>query len=364
MQGYRKAAALDPGNLDYAAAAEVARSHAVTALIQAANKARMKNDDAAERAALARAHDIDPGNAKVSIHLHELADDQLRGMIKPLYEGRTDELGAEEALEPSAGVHSFHLRADQRNVLTQVFKAWGITATVDDSIRPTQTRLDIDDASFAQAMQIVGLLTNSFYVPLDAHRALVARDTKENRLQYMRQELETVYLPGLSDEERTKVAEMTKTIFEAQQVAVEQSAGTLTVRAPAETLAAINSTLRAVMDGHSQVLLDVRIIQLAHSSARNTGANLPQTLTTYNLYAEEQQILNQNASLVQQIISSGLAAPGDTEAIIAILIASGQVTSALFSQGFAVFGGGLTLSAISDPRSLSIWPQLVGLARD
>jgi general secretion pathway protein D len=192
-------------------------------------------------------------------------------------------------------------------------------------------------------------VAHSFYVTLDAHRALTARDTPENRRQYTRQELETVYLPGLSTTELTEVGNMAKNVFEAQQAVVEQSAGTLTVRAPADTLAAINSTLRELIDGRSQVLLDVRIIELAHTNDRNIGTQLPQTLTSYNLFAEEKQILSQNASLVQQIIASGLAAPGDDEAIIAILIASGQVTSALFSQGFAVFGGGKTLSAISTP---------------
>ena len=51
--------------------------------------------------------------------------------------------------------------------------------------------------------------------------------------------------------------------------------------------------------------------------------------------------------LVQQIISSGLAAPGDTLAILGILLASGQVSSSMFSNGIALFGGGLTLSGLS-----------------
>ena len=50
---------------------------------------------------------------------------------------------------------------------------------------------------------------------------------------------------------------------------------------------------------------------------------------------------------MQQIIASGLAAPGDTLTILAILLASGQISSSLFSNGVALFGGGLTLSGIS-----------------
>src|SRR5208282_4623527 len=72
-----------------------------------------------------------------------------------------------------------------------------------------------------------------------------------------------------------------------------------------------------------------------------------QSVSAFNVYAEEQSILNANQSLVQQIVSSGLAAPGDTLAILGILLASGQVSSSLFSNGIALFGGGLTASALA-----------------
>ena len=87
-------------------------------------------------------------------------------------------------------------------------------------------------------------------------------------------------------------------------------------------------------------------------------------LRAFNVYAEEQSILNANQSLVQQIISSGLAAPGDTLAILGILLASGQVSSSLFSNGIALFGGGLTRSALSPGSLISeSQPELFRLAR-
>jgi type II secretory pathway component GspD/PulD (secretin) len=191
------------------------------------------------------------------------------------------------------------------------------------------------------------LLTQSFYVPLDAHRVLVARDTPENRQQWTRLELETIYLPGLSSAEVNDVSALAKTLFEAQQSVADATAGTLTIRAPASTLNAFNATIRELLDGRNQVLLDVRVIQLAHTGGRNTGIQPPQSVSAFNVYAEEQSILNANQSLVQQIVSSGLAAPGDTLAILGILLASGQVSSSLLTNGVALFGGGLTQSALA-----------------
>jgi hypothetical protein len=346
---YQQAATLDPTDPDYALAAEVARSHAVTALIQTAVHARMKKDTAGARVALTSALELDPTNRQVAERLRQLAGDAVRSLPEPLYSEAGNGLGDVVEIAPAAGVHSFHVRTGQRQVIQQVFKAYGIEATLDDTVRGTPVRLDLENATFSQAMRVLELLTGTFYAPIDPHRVLVAQDNEANRTKFEHQQLETIYLPGLSATELTDMTTMAKNVFSVTQVVAEQSAGTLTVRAPRETMAALNETLRELIDGRDQVMLDIRLIQIAHTSAYNTGTQLPQQLTAFNVYAEEQQILNQNASLVQQIISSGLAAPGDTEAIIAILIASGQVTSALFSNGFALFGGGLTLSAFSPP---------------
>lgn len=347
MRDYTQAARLDPGNADYRMSIEVARSHAATALIQSAAKARLIGDDASARTDLTHALELDPKNIEATQHLYELGDDVLRGQTKPLYGETGTTLGDTVALAPSPGVHSFHVHSDQLQVIRQVFQAYGITALLDDSVRNVNVRMDVDDASFDEAMRVLALATGTFYVPLDEHRALVAHDTRQLRQQYTRLEMETLYLSGLTDTELTEVDNLAKNVFSIQQTARDLAANTMTLRGPPSTLAAFNTTMRTLLDGRNQVLLDVRMIQVAHTSARNTGAQLPQTMTAFNVYAQEQSILSQNSSLVQQIISSGLAGPGDTLAILGILLASGQVSSSLFSNGLALFGGGLTESGLS-----------------
>ena len=354
MHDYEQAAALDPGNQDYAIAAQVARSHAVTALIQSAAKARLRGDSGAARAALQQAVELDPKNPEVAEHLQELAGDAATEP-KSIYADAASTLAEAPVLAPVAGLHSFHQRTDARQMIESVFRAYGVEAIVDQSVSATRVKLDLDDVTFKQAVNALSLVTDSFWVPLDEHRALVAKDTRLNRDQFLRQELETVYLPGLTATEMTEVDNLAKNVFSAQHASLAPTSGTLTLRAPTQTLNAFNATLRDLLEGRSQVLLEVKMIQLAHSSARDTGAQLPQQITAFNVYAEEQSILNANQSLVQQIISSGLAAPGDTLAILGILLASGQVSSSLFSNGIALFGNGLTTSGLSPgPATLNL----------
>jgi type II secretory pathway component GspD/PulD (secretin) len=349
LRDYQEASELDPGNVNYGAATEVVRSHEVTELIQTAAKARMRGDKTAEQAALQKAAGLDPRNIEVAEHLDEMATDVARAQPKPADGQGVDSLAPAPVLEPIAGTHSFHLKADRRTAIQTVYRSFGIEASIDQTVTGPPVRFDMDDATFAQATQAVNMVTDSFAVALDAHRALVAKDTRENRQQYMRQEFETVYLGGLTTAEMTDIGTLAKNVFQLQQVAVQQSSGTLTVRATTDKLNAFNGTLRELLDGRSQVLLNIRLIQLAHNGQRNTGVQPPQQITAFNVYAEEQSILNQNQALVQQIISSGLASPGDTLAILGILLASGQVSSSLFQNGIALFGGGLTLSGVSPP---------------
>jgi general secretion pathway protein D len=347
LRDYEEAAKLDPENPNYAAAAVVTRSHLVTDLIQTAAKARIRGDKTAEEAALKRAFELDPRNIAVSAHIDEMAADAAEAQTKPLYESGVDTLAPAPTLQPIAGKNSFHLKTDRRTVIQTVFRSYGIEASVDQSVSGSPVRFDLDDATFAQATQAVNMATDSFTVPLDTHRALIAKDTRENRQQYMRQEFETVYLGGLTTTEMTDIGNLAKNVFQAQQVVVEQSKGTLTIRATTDKLNAFNETLRQLLDGRSQVLLDVKLIQLAHINSRVTGVQPPQQITAFNVYAEEQSLLQQNQALVQQIIASGLAAPGDTLTILGILLASGQVSSSIFQNGVALFGGGVTLTGVS-----------------
>lgn len=347
MKDYEEAARLDPENPNYAAATEVVRSHAVTDLIQTASKARIRGDATAERAALQRAAELDPHNLQVTEHLRQMADEAAASQTTSIYQQATESLVPAPKLEPIAGTKSFHLRTDRRQAIQNVFHSFGIEASIDNSVTGPPVRFEMDDATFSQAMQAINLVTDTFTVPLDAHRAIVAKDTRENRTQFMRQEFETVYLGGMTQAEMTDISNLAKNVFQAQQVAVQMSSGTLTIRSTTDKLNAFNETLKHLLDGRSQVLLDVKLIQVVHTNERNTGITPPQQITAFNVYSEEQAILSQNQALVQEIISSGLAAPGDTLTILAILLASGQVSGSIFQNGIALFGGGLTLTGVS-----------------
>lgn len=367
----KEAVELEPGNATYIKAAELARQSTVTQLVQQSSRERSNGATQDASQLLERAQAIDPTNPLVLEHLDQLADaaagTKVGATANATLGPQAGVAGdAEDAsagppihLEPKQEKHSFHLHSNQQQVVKDVFRAYGIDATVHDSVQSQQVKMDIDDATFPQAMDALVSLTNTFWEPLDPHRVIVAKNTRDNRTLFQRLPMETVYLPGLNEKELTEASNVAKNVFEAQQSLVEPTAGTLTIRAPAKTLAAFNSTMAQLENGRSQVALDVKVIQLAHMSARETGTTFFQQTGVYNVFSEINSVLSQNQSLVQQIIASGLVPNQSTLAnqiaILAILVASGQLTGTPFNQGFLPFGGGLTQSILSPgPATLTM----------
>jgi general secretion pathway protein D len=342
---FSKAAELDPTNTDYKNSVAIAKAHFVTDLIQQAEKARILGKNDVVNARLAEALELDPTNPIVAQHISELAD-LVSG--PPKTDDITSSIADAIQLEPTPGKHSFHIRADGLSLLRQVLSSYGIAPSFDSSVSSQPVRFDVDDVNFQQAQQLLRLETNTFFVPLDPHRVLVAKDTRANRQEYERLLLETVYLPGLNTQEITDVSNLARNVLEIQQVAAEPSKNTLSVRGPETRLALFNRTLHGLMDGRSQVLLEVRIYEIQRTRNLNVGVQLPQQFNAFNLNTEIQSVLNNNQQLIQEIVSSGLANANDLEAIAAILIASGQAAgNSILTQPFAVFGGGLTATGLT-----------------
>jgi type II secretory pathway component GspD/PulD (secretin) len=337
---FSQAVAIDPLNRQYLAAQEISRQHFVTQLVQEAEKAKLAQHPELSRAKLEEAYRLDPKNPIIAQHVEDLAE-TARMAVESVDEQGVEAEGPIE-LTPVDAKKSFHIRGSQQEILRQVLSAYQIMAVMDSSVGSQNTRLDADDVDYAQATQMAKMLSNTFFVPLDPKRVLVAKDNKENRTRYDRLLVESIYLPGLSSAELTEISAMTKSVFEAPVATLQPTKNIMTVRATEPRMKALNATLAELLDGRSQVMLEVKLYDLERTRTTNVGVTLPSQTNVFNVDSELNSLIQGNQAAINQIIASGLAAPGDYGAILAILIATGQITSSVLTQGFLTFGGGLT----------------------
>jgi general secretion pathway protein D len=345
---FGKAVKLNPSNNDYAMAYTVTHQRHVSQLVQESGKARLMGQHEKAETLLAEARLLDPQNNIVgqSVDNGSLPK-TFRPEIEPwIREGPS--IAGPITLLPNPGPKSFHLRADEQEVIRQVLSGYGIRAAFDESVQRQDLRFDLDDSPYQQTVPILLSMAHLFAVPLDARSVLIAKDTPENRQRFERQLQETIYVPGMTNDQMDELGNVVRNVFDVKQLTVDKSSGNIVIRAPQETLTYINLTLADLIDGGSEVMIDLKLYSVDKTTQRNIGAQLPQQIGIYNVSSEASNIVNANQSTVNQAIAQGLIPAGSSNIEIALaLIASGLVQSSLLSNTLGFFGGGITTTGVT-----------------
>jgi general secretion pathway protein D len=345
---FGKALQLNPGNADYAKALAVIHQHHIADLVQQAGKARLLGQNEKAETLLAEARLLDPASPLVSQVVDTGALPKVfHPEIEPWIHDAPS-LAGSISLEPTSGTKSFHLRSDQQDILRQVYAGYGIRASFDESVPRQNLRFDLEDSSYQQTVPMLLNITHVFAVPLDTKSVLIVKDTPENRTKFEHLLQETIYIPGMSNEQMDELSQVVQRVFDVKQVSVDKSSGILAIRAPEETLSYINLTLADLIDGGSEVMIELKLYSVDRTNQRVIGTQLPQQIGLYNVESTALNIVNSNQSLVNQAIAQGLIPAGSSNITIALaLIASGLVQNAQVTNTVATFGGGITQTGVT-----------------
>ncbi len=328
---------LVPDNAGYLANYELAKQQRVSQLLLQAKNQQHAGAQAASLKTLHLAQSIDPDSPFVRERL--LATSQAMSAppaatihLEPMPQLDSGILH----LDATTAKQSFHFRANMHDLIQRIYKAYGITTLLDESVPNTSARIDMDNMSFASASTAVQMVTKTFIVPLDPHRVLVAKDTIQNRKDFERLLVETIYLPGLDSKQMANAMNLVRNLFNVKQVSSSPANSTMSIRATEPILRAINLTLSGIYASKPEVLLDVRVYQVNDTRALVVGPQLPQTFTLFNVPSQLESLIGQVG-----LNSSNFAA------LAAILVVSGLASNSVLSQPFAMFGNGISLTGLT-----------------
>src|SRR5271168_420029 len=170
---FDKAIKLNPSNNDYAMAYTITHQRHITELVRESGKARLLGQNEKAETLLAEARLLDPQNSIVGQHVDSGALPKVfHPEIEPwIREGPA--IAGPITLLPNPGVKSFHLHADEQEVIRQVLSGYGIRATFDESVQRQNIRFDLDDSPYEQTVPILLNMVRVFAVPLDAKSVLI-----------------------------------------------------------------------------------------------------------------------------------------------------------------------------------------------
>ena len=342
---FSSASELDPRNVSYVTAREFTREELAYQALQQGNKAMLDHNEIVAMADFQRALQYDPSNDYALQRLRDAIPEQN----EPTQPVSIVERSVPIALRPTAQHHDFHFRGDTRALLTEVTRAYGITAEFDDSVKSRHLHYEIQDVAFATAIQAAEGVTKTFYVALSPTEILFLADTVENRRAFERLGLQTFYMPDLDSQELTEMTNSLRVLLNLRFIGVDKAQSTITIRAELPVLAAADRLIKSLTTGRPEVLLDMNVYAISTSFARSLGTALPTQFTMFNISPALLAGLGQNGqSLINQLIASGGINQANSQAISALLAQlANSTTSSILSQPFVTFGGGLTLFGLS-----------------
>lgn len=348
LEALEESRELNPQEITYATTHEFVKQQLVASHMEKGDRLMQGNMLAEAMAEYREALALDPKNT--------LAQERLRDAIigaspqKSRLTSLVSDYAAEPVLEPKPGKVPFDFRGDSRLLLATIAKAFGMQVLFDDTAPVRTLRFKLDEADFATAMRAAGHATGTFYLPLSPKQVIVAADNADARRRLERLSLRTFHVGNISSaQELSEISNLVRTMLDVRFVIVDQAASTISIRAPAETLRAVESLIEDVSASRPEVLLEIHAYQISRNMSRNIGIQLPLQFTIFNVGTEARALLNQsgNQDLINRLIASGVVTAADAAAIAAALAAQG---GSVFLQPFAVFGGGKTLSGLVIPN--------------
>ncbi|MDP9269263.1 MAG: type II and III secretion system protein [Acidobacteriota bacterium] len=346
---------LVPSHPEYISAREIVRQRMVMKHLERGNFFLAEKRQVEALAEFRSAVELDPTNDFAQQRLRDALGDDTPRISGSL---RLAEESSETELAPQVGMRDFHYRGDTRGLIEEVARQFGVAAIFDASFTPRPIHFNVEGANFAAAMATAARVSKAFWVPLSPREMLVAADTSESRRQFERMSMRTYYLSGAtSAEELNQVAGIFRNLFDIRFISLHPTQSVIQVRGPKSSLDAASRLIEDTARRRPQILLEVKAYEINRNLLRELGVALPLQFRIFNIPAAA-LALQQSPDLQQlinQLIASGGINQANSADVAALLAALKGQQGGIFSQSFATFGGGLSLSGISvSPITLNL----------
>ena len=285
---YTRAVQADPDNPQYKIALERAMLNASRLHFTQANQYEEDGQLDAALQEYRRATEFDPTNRQAAVKVAALEQD-IRERV--------------EAARPKSAVEEMRERARQstpapllnpasrdplriqfsnastRDILSFVGNATGINVTFDREFQDRSYSVQLDGVSLEQALNQILTTNELFYKVVDEHTIVVIPDTPQKRAQYEEQVIRTFYVSNADVQE---LAQLISSVIRVPQmpvqpmVAVNKTANTITVRATASVADIIDRIISANDKPRAEIVLDVEILEVNRTRAKQFGLNLSQ----------------------------------------------------------------------------------------
>jgi Flp pilus assembly secretin CpaC len=269
---YEEAARYAPFDVAIVSKGNALRSRLLREHLDGAERLAVEGNMDGATQELAAALEIDPGNHAILERLQQMGS--MKESIKG--ERRAEPIQGLPQLAPDKANKKFDLQTDVKSAYEQVARAFGVKVVFDPDLQARNTRLRLPDVDFYTAVKVLGMQTSTFWVALDSKQFIVAADSTEKRRALDPEIEETI--PLTASVTPTEIGDVVRTIRELTgitRISQSNSAHAVTVRGTVQRVRLADEIVRNLEHGPGEVLLEVELLEVDRTNARNLGITWP-----------------------------------------------------------------------------------------
>lgn len=335
FEAYRRAAELEPKDIRFIMAREVARQHAAFRFANAGVLLLEQRRYTEAIRELEQAEKIDPSNDFVKQELS-----RARQAVAPPPPEETPILSEPVLvpepplkLYPKPGRRSWDLRGDAGALYLALEAEYGIRFTFDESMPAARTvRFRVDNADFAEAIRALTAITGTMVAPLETQRAVVAANSVEKHAQFDRITLAELSVEDLTPEEINEVVLVIRNVLDLRFIQQNTRRKIITVRDTALKVTAAEQVVAALAAARPQVLIEMQTLEVFKTWSSDLGLNVAYQTSAFKLSPVTGKVQTGTPVPLPQLFGQAQPLAGTAPA-----------------QALATFGGGQSLFGITLP---------------
>jgi general secretion pathway protein D len=197
---------------------------------------------------------------------------------------RMEEAGGPVELAPISDTPiTLRLSEDSKTIYESIGKLAGINVLFDPDYTSRRIRVDLNNVSLQQALEITALQSKTFWRPVTPNTIFVAADTPAKRKELEQSVIRTFYLTNLSQpNELQDLVNILRTLLDTQRLQQFPSQQAIVVRGTPDQIAMAEKLIEDLDKSRPEVVVEVVIMQVQRNKLRNLGIQ-PPTQVSVNL---------------------------------------------------------------------------------
>jgi general secretion pathway protein D len=305
-----------PEDLRYKMALDRVRATAAEQHVRRGEQLQKGNQPQQALVEFVRALEIDPGYALALQDMQAVKEEMDKKDKKN--ETEEDDVSAGDLDKPAPPVRldplskervTLHMTEETRVLYQTVGKLAGISVIIDPEYASKRVTLNLQDATPAEALRVLGDVSDTFWKAATHNTIFVAADTRVKRQQLAQMALKTFYLSNVGQaSDLNDVVTTLRNVIPNVKIFAVPAQNAIVLRATPDEILLASQLIRSLDLAKPEVLVDVYVMEVRRDKLRNIGLSPPTSLTVTANNSSTSTTLNQLGRSSSYSYSIGQAA--------------------------------------------------------